>query len=299
MNYQEFVGSVTSFLREALPYGTELNLIPLEKNNGVILEGLTIRKEGERAAPAIYLESYYQEYLAGHSLRQIQETILSYCEDNKFSEHFDADFFSDYRKVRPTVVYKLINYEKNKELLERIPHVPFLNLAVVFYCLLPDTPVGNATVLIHNSHMEYWNITCGELYRDAKQNTPRLLPAEIKTMSQVLSELSDGLSSPEEDEIPMYVLTNSGKALGAACILYDGMLKHCAKWLDSAYYLLPSSVHEVILIPEKVVLDKWELVDMVRDINQTQVLKTEVLSDQIYFYSPESGQLSIVKEEKE
>ena len=298
MNYQEFVGSVTGFLREALPCDTELSLVPLEKNNGVILEGLTVRKEGERAAPAIYLDSYYQEYLAGRSLRQIQETILECCEDNCFSEHFDASFFTDYRKVRPTVVYKLINYEKNQELLKRIPHIPFLNLAVVFYSFLPDTPVGNATVLIHNSHMEYWKITCGELYRDAKQNTPRLLPAEVKSMSQVLSELSDGLDTQEEDEIPMYVLTNSGKALGAACILYEGMLKYCASWLDSAYYLLPSSIHEVILIPKAAVSNEQELGEMVRDINRTQVLKTEVLSDQIYFYSPESGQLSIVKEEK-
>lgn len=299
MNYQEFVGSVTGFLRESLPYGTEFNLIPLEKNNGVILEGLTVRKEGERAAPAIYLDSYYQEYLAGHPLREIQETILSCCEDNSFSEHFDADFFSDYGKVRPMVVYKLINYEKNKKLLERIPYIPFLNLAVVFYCLLPDTPVGNATVLIHNSHVDYWKISCSDLYRDAKQNTPRLLPAEIKTMAQVLSELSEGLGGAEEDEVPMYVLTNSEKALGAACILYDGMLKHCAKWLDSAYYLLPSSIHEVILVPEKVVPDSEELAVMVREINRTQVLKTEVLSDQIYFYSPESGKISIIKEEKE
>ena len=96
----------------------------------------------------------------------------------------------------------------------------------------------------------------------------------------------------------MYVLTNSGKALGAACILYEGMLKYCASWLDSAYYLLPSSIHEVILIPKAAVSNEQELGEMVRDINRTQVLKTEVLSDQIYFYSPESGQLSIVKEEK-
>lgn len=298
MNYQEFVGSVTGFLRETLPFGTELRMIPLEKNNGVILEGLAVRKEGEKAVPAIYLDSYYQEYLSGYPLRQIHETILACCEDNDFSEHFDADFFSDYRRVRPTVVFKLINYEKNKKLLERIPHVPFLNLAVVFYCLLPDTPVGNATVLIHNSHMEYWKITCGELYRDAKQNTPRLLPAEVKSMSQVLLELSQGMDDQEEDEVPMYVMTNSRKAFGAACVLYDGMLKHCAKWLDSAFYLLPSSVHEVILIPEKAVPEEAELASMVQDMNRTQVLRTEVLSDQIYFYSPESGQLSMIKEER-
>lgn len=296
MNYQEFVGSVTGFLRDVLPCGTELNLIPLEKNNGVILDGLSIRREGERAAPAIYLDSYYQDYLAGSSLGQIQDTILECCEDLDLSGQFDADFFADYRKVRPTVVYKLIHYEKNRELLKRIPHVPFLDLAVVFYCLLPDTPVGNATVLIYNSHMEYWNISCGELYRDAKHNTPRLLPAEIKTMSQVLFELSDGLDCPEEDQIPMYVLTNSRRALGAACILYDKILMYCAQWLGCGYYLLPSSVHEMILIPKEAVTNERELTAMVRDINQTQVRRTEVLSDQIYFYSPESGQLSMVKE---
>lgn len=296
MNYQEFVGSVTGFLRETLPFGTELSLVPLEKNNGVILEGLTVRKEGERAAPAIYLDSYYQEYLAGHSMRQIQEDILECCEDKDFSEHFDTDFFKDYRKVKSTIVYKLIHYEKNRELLKKIPHVPFLNLAVVFYSFLPDTPVGSATVLIYNSHLEYWKVSCQELYRDAKQNTPRLLPAEMKTMSEVLSEFSNGLDNAEEGGIPMYVLTNSRKALGAACILYDNMLKHCAEWLGSAYYLLPSSIHEVILIPQGAVSDQRELAAMVRDINRTQVLKTEVLSDQIYFYSPESGQLSIVKE---
>lgn len=296
MNYEEFVSSVTGFLRETLPYGTELSLIPLEKNNGVILEGLSVRKEGEHAAPAIYLDSYYQEYLSGRSLKQIQENILECCEDQDFSNQFDTDFFMDYRKVKPTIVYKLINYEKNKALLERIPHVPFLNLAIVFYCLLTDTPVGNATVLIYNSHMEYWKVTCAELYQEAKRNTPRLLPAEVKSMKEVLLELSDGLDRAEEEQLPMYVLTNTRKALGAACILYDSMLKHCAEWLGTAYYLLPSSIHEMILIPQRVVPDQKDLTAMVQDINRTQVLRTEVLSDQIYFYSPESGQLSMLKD---
>lgn len=296
MNYEEFVGSVTGFLRETLPCNTELSLIPLEKNNGVILDGLSVRREGERAAPAVYLESYYQEYLSGSSLEQIQETILECCEDNGFLEEFDGDFFMDYRKVRPTVVYKLIHYEKNKKLLEGIPYVPFLNLAVVFYCLLSDTPVGNATVLIHNSHIEYWHITCAELYRDAKQNTPRLLPAELKSMTEVILELSDGLDGQEEDAVPMYVLTNVRKSLGAACILYENMLKHCGEWIGSSYYLLPSSIHEVILVPERAVPDKRELSAMVRDINRTQVLPTEVLSDEIYFYSAKAGRLVMVKE---
>ncbi len=294
MNYREFVGSVTDFLRESLPYGTELNLIPLEKNNGVVMDGLSIRRIGTWISPTIYLDSYYRDYLGGCSLRGIYDRILESCEDCRFLESFDADFFTDYERIRPTVVYKLVNYEKNRELLKRIPHLPFLDLAIVFYCLLTDTPVGNATILIHNSHTELWKISCGELYQDAKKNALRLLPAELRSMEEVLRELSGGMDEPERGCVPMYVLTNARRALGAACILYEGMLEVCSCQLGGAYYLLPSSIHEVILIPAEAVSDTEELSSMVREINETQVHTTEVLSDQIYFYLPESGKLSPV-----
>ena len=144
--------------------------------------------------------------------------------------------------------------------------------------------------------MELWNVTCGDLYRDARKNVLRLLPAELKSMTEVIRELSDGLEDLGEDSIPMYVLTNSRKILGAACILYDGMLKGCALQIEDAFYLLPSSIHEVILVPKSVISDSRELISMVREINETQVRNTEVLSNQIYFYSPESGRLSLLKE---
>jgi len=293
MNYQEFVSSVTGFLREAMPDGTELDFIPLEKNNGVVMEGLSVRKQGQKVAPTIYLDSYYRDYLEGRSIYGICEKILECCEDCSFMEKFDVDFFLDYRKIKPTVVYKLINYEKNQELLKDVPHIPFLDLAIVFYCLLSDTPVGNATVLIHNSHIDLWRVNCGDLYRAAKVNVQRLLPAKLQTMGEVIRELSG--EDSVEDVVPMYVLTNSRKALGAACILYDGMLEACARRIGEAYYLLPSSIHEVILIPKAAVPDEQELKDMVADINKTQVRNTEVLSNQIYFYSPDSGRLSPVK----
>ncbi len=300
MNYQEFKSSVTGFLREALPDGTELSMVPMEKNNGVRMEGLSVRREGGRVAPMIYLDSCYLDYLAGGSLKDICRQILECCEDSGFMERFDVDFFADYRKIRPTVVYKLINYEKNRELLEKVPHLPFLDLAIVFYCLLADTPVGNATVLIHNSHLDMWHITCSELYRDARDNALRLLPAELKPMGEVLRELAwdsgNGEAREEgDDELPMYVLTNSRKSLGAASILYSGMLGACESKVGEAYYLLPSSIHEVILVPVSVVPGAGDLLEMVRDINATQVRSTEVLSDNIYFYSPESGQLSLVE----
>ncbi len=293
MNYQEFVGSVTGFLRESLPCGTKLELLPLEKNNGVIMDGLSIRRQGQKVAPTIYMDAYYREYLDGRSLKGICDQILECCEDTSFEERFDTDFFTDYRKLKSTVVYKLVNAEKNRELLKKVPHLPFLDLAIVFYCLLTDTPVGNATVLIHNSHMKLWKVTCSDLYRDAKANTEKLLPARLESMAEVIRELSGGMEDPEEVGVPMYVLTNSQKALGAACILYEGVLKSCADRLGGAFYMLPSSIHEVIMVPAPAVGDEQELIHMVRDINQTQVRSTEVLSDNIYLYSPDSGKLTL------
>ena len=91
MNYQEFIGSVTGFLRESLPGGTKLQMIPLEKNNGVIMDGLSIRKEGKRVAPMIYLDAWYREYLDGRSLRGICDQILECCEEPDLENRFDVD----------------------------------------------------------------------------------------------------------------------------------------------------------------------------------------------------------------
>ncbi len=284
MNYQEFVGSVTGFLRESLPCGTKLEMIPLEKNNGIIMDGLSVRKEGKRVAPMIYLDSYYREYLDGRSLRGICDKILECCEDPDFEERFSVEFFRDPELVRGTVVYKLINYEKNKKLLQGIPHLPYLDLALVFYCLLTDTPVGNATVLIHNSHLELWKKNTSWLYEAAKQNTQKLLPSRLVRMEDMICELAGGGEDMNFSGIPMYILTNRQKSYGAACILYEGALEECYEALGENYYLLPSSVHEMILLPASAVSDNRELCSLVQEVNRTQVLDTEVLSDTVYFY---------------
>lgn len=294
MNYQEFVGSVTGFLRESLPGGTRLQLIPLEKNNGIIMDGLSVRKEGKRVAPMIYLDSYYREYLDGRSLRGICDQILECCEDSDFEEHFDVDFFREPERVRPTVAYRLINYEKNRELLQEIPHLPFLDLAVVFYSLLTDTPVGHATVLIRNSHLELWGKNTSWLYEAAKENTEKLLPKRLVSMEDMIYELSEGRQEPEYAGVPMYVLTNSRKSFGAACLLYDGVLGECFRRLEESYYLIPSSVHEVILIPASAVGDSRELCALVQEMNRTQVRSTEVLSDTVYLYSEETRRLEMI-----
>ena len=292
MNYNEFVDSVTGYLREAMPTGTRLEMIPLEKNNGVIREGLSVRRKGRNVAPTIYLDAYYQEYLEGRNLGGIYEQILEYCGDSDFEDRFEPEFFADYGKLRPTIVYKLINREKNEALLEKIPYLPYMDLAIVFYCLLADTPAGSATVLIHNTHLQLWKTGISDIYAAARENAPTLLPARLESMGDVIRELSGGTMDTCEDETPMYVLTNTAKVFGAACILYEGMMDVCRMRIGADFYVLPSSIHEVILLPVGAVPDKGELGRIVREINATQVRDTEVLSDNVYYYSAEEGRLT-------
>ena len=240
------------------------------------------------------MDSYYREYLDGRSLRGICDQILECCEDSDFEEHFDVDFFREPERVRPTVAYRLINYEKNRELLQEIPHLPFLDLAVIFYSLLTDTPVGHATVLIRNSHLELWGKNTSWLYEAAKENTEKLLPKRLVSMEDMIYELSEGKQEPEYAGVPMYVLTNSRKSFGAACLLYDGVLGECFRRLEESYYLIPSSVHEVILIPASAVGDSRELCALVQEMNRTQVRSTEVLSDTVYLYSEETRRLEMI-----
>lgn len=93
MNYQEFIGSVTGFLRESLPGGTKLQLIPLEKNNGVIMDGLSIRKEGKRVAPMIYLDAWYREYLDGKIVARNLRSDPGMLREPDLENRFDVDFF--------------------------------------------------------------------------------------------------------------------------------------------------------------------------------------------------------------
>ena len=90
-----------------------------------------------------------------------------------------------------------------------------------------------------------------------------------------------------KDYVPsdMYVLTNESKLNGAACILYENVLYDFAQKLGADLYILPSSVHEVILLPKLSMFEKDELVNMVKEVNTEGVAADEVLSDHVYEYN--------------
>ena len=300
MEYREFLENVRKEVESRYDSNVSVTLNHVMKNNGTELDGITIMEKDKNIAPTIYINSFYDRYREGVSLKAVVSQIIRIYNQNKNSININADYFENYENVRKTIVYKLVNYQKNKKLLEDVPYKRVLDLAVVFYCLIEQRKGVSATALIHNEHLRIWNVTEDEIYNDALKNTPVLLAGSIVPMSKILSEIA-GTAPVDNDEKVceytgediLYVLTNSSRVNGAACILYDNLLKKFANDVHSDLYILPSSVHEVIIVPKKNAFDKSELADMVREVNEQGVSQDEILSDNVYEYNRKNGLITM------
>lgn len=300
MEYREFLENVRKEVESRYDSNVSVTLNHVMKNNGTELDGITIMEKDKNIAPTIYINSFYDRYREGVSLKAVVSEIIRIYNQNKNSININADYFENYENVRKTIVYKLVNYQKNKKLLEDVPYKRVLDLAVVFYCLIEQRKGVSATALIHNEHLRIWNVTEDEIYNDALKNTPVLLAGSIVPMSKILSEIA-GTAPVDNDEKVceytgediLYVLTNSSRINGAACILYDNLLKKFANDVHSDLYILPSSVHEVIIVPKKNAFDKSELADMVREVNEQGVSQDEILSDNVYEYNRKNGLITM------
>ncbi len=308
MNYNQFLEDVRAAVQERLGSDYEIRIQKITKNNGIVLDGLIIGKTCKNIAPTIYLNSYYMHFTHGMSLQEILEDIISAYKENNDMVMGDMRELLDFNNLKDKVAFKLIQREKNKELLKDVPYIEFLDLAVVFYLILDEHKGGQMTALIHNSHMEPWRVEKEELYRLAKKNTPILLPPEIKTMKEIMcdilkghleelemEEMVDGLLDFDSQKPHLYVLSNKDQINGAGCILYDGCLKDFADSQNSDIIILPSSTHEVILVPDDGKLDYVELRKIVGEINESEVPEEDVLSDRIYKYSQYDCRISLIK----
>jgi hypothetical protein len=170
------------------------------------------------------------------------------------------------------------------------------DLAVIFYIVMSKDNGSTATITVRNNLMKLWNVTTEQLYEMAMDNTQRMFRGTVKSMASIMTEMLGNRMDEEcanefydmavgEDEVPMYIATNNIRIDGSVVILYDGLLREFASRVGSDFYILPSSVHETILVPVSEDIQLDYLRDMVREINRTEVAPEEVLSDNVYIYS--------------
>lgn len=286
MNYQQFVIVVKNEVALALGDDLTLQLHTALKNNGVVRTGLTIIDKRINISPTIYLEEYYKQFQEGFEIDDIVQNLLGVYREVKFEHAWDVHAVKDYETMRSKIVYKLIHAKRNEELLKKLPYIAYLDFAIVFYILFEVGDSGTATIPITHELLELWNVPLDDVHQNAFCNAPVLLPACFKPMQIVIDELmGTNYSDQEPIEDLMYVLTNTLRSFGAACILYEGILEKMYEEIGENYYLLPSSIHEMIIVPESNSPSREHLNEMIAEVNQTQVDEEEFLSDYVYYYN--------------
>jgi len=293
MNYQQFVIVVKDKVALALGNGMSLHIHTALKNNGVERVGLTITDKQINVSPTIYLEEYYKQFQNGFEVEEIVQNLLDVYHEVKFEHTWDVHTVKDFEAMRSKIVYKLIHAKKNETLLQNMPYIAYLDFAIVFYILFEVDDSGTATIPITHELIQLWDVSVDEIQQCAFRNAPALLPASFKPMQLVIEELM-GTNYNEKDfsEDLMFVLTNSLRSFGAACILYDGMLDKISEEIGENFYILPSSIHEMIIVPESNSPSRTHLNEMITEVNQTQVDEEEFLSECVYYYDRTTRALS-------
>lgn len=312
MELQKFMDKIMKALEDYFGPEVKVKTHTVYKNNGILLQGICAMEKGRNIAPTVYINQFFEEYQKGVNFGQIVREIVNFMEQNQVAENLNVDFFLNYESVKKRLVLRLIHREKNKELLKQIPYVKFLDLAVICHCTMDTEEIGNGSVLIHKHHLENWGIEEETLFQDAYENSPRIEPGSILKMSDMMKQVLRDSAKEEIDEIseedyekkekmvelvlenmareideqniPMYVLTNARRYYGAASLVYPDMLETIAELLEDDFYVLPSSVHEIIFVGKASCVEETALNEMVTEVNRTQVEEEEWLSDHVYLY---------------
>lgn len=290
MNFNIFTENIVDLVRKKMGKSYEIRVTKVTKNNDVELTGIIVMAKSDNISPTIYLEGLYEEYREGTAMETLVDKIVSIYEDQIRDINLDMEFFRDFEKVRDRIFYKLINFDKNRRLLEDVPYFRWHDLAIVFYYAMEEELVGKASITIHCQHMKMWGQSADSLYRTAKQNMQDGMPELLISMPELLAQMT-GVPMQREDEIPMYVLTNQDKLYGAAALLYSEKMNKLAERMGCDLLILPSSIHEVLLIPDDHQKGYDFYIKMVDEVNRTQVEPEEVLSYKLYRYSRKKAEI--------
>ncbi|WP_092476628.1 DUF5688 family protein [[Clostridium] polysaccharolyticum] len=293
MDFKEFVQAVVTHFEGKLGQEYTIRVNEVTKNNNVHLNGIILKQEGQKVTPNIYLNGYYEKYEEQKDFEAICKEIWNtYQQALQEADGEALQLDLTWENQKGQIVFRLINYEENQRLAAKIPYIRFLDLAVTFYSLVKLEDDTVSMLPISNAIMEHWQADVKCLLQHAMKNTPSHFPLVFSTLEEVIQKLAgpemiEKVKISDEEHVTMYVVTNQQGINGAAVMLYQEEFHELAEKLGGRVYILPSSIHEVILLPFEEEIDVEKLLELVQEVNQNQVPVEEVLSSHIYLYDSE------------
>lgn len=293
LSYNEFVTYMRENIEDRLEGMDVVNVAvtETEKNNGILLDTLTIEQRGRSCTPVFYLQDLYGEYLREGDIDGLAEQVArQYRYHAGDYQELETGWFDWFENVREKIVLKVVNYDKNQKQLARCPHIRELDLALTFRILMARGADQVGTVLVNHEMMRDWPVTKLELLKLAVANMRRIWQPTLEPVREVIEMLSAAngdKNAPFSDEPPlfsMYVLSNNLRLNGATVLFYTDCIRQFAARIGRDIFVLPSSIHEVLLVPATEEMSAWDLRQIVEQVNRQLVSEEEILSDHVYRY---------------
>ena len=296
MQFNEFKNEIVAKIREYLPEtfkDAEVSLQVVQKNN-LELTGIVIRSIASNISPTIYLDSFYSQYESGEGMSEILQKIAEVRVNHEFEDNFDVECITNWERCRERIIPRIVGIEGNEALLKERVHKIIADLAITYCILLEESySDGAMTVSVTKQLMNNWGLMVEELHEAAINNMPSLVPSTFRSMAEVMRDML-AMSDEEYEMLPMssdeqmFVLTNEIKLNGAAAILDTDLMLSIYERIGG-FYILPSSIHEVLIVPMSSNMQVEDLRAMVKEVNDTQVSLEDRLSYSIYSYNPVDG----------
>ena len=277
MDYEQFINQIAEDLKYSIP-GAVVETIDVSKMQGESYRGISIRPLDSPVAASMNLHGAFERLMDGEDYHDILQGIHDQAvEAVSHGQTFDLDLVQNYERAKERLCVEVIPVKGNEEMLSGIPYVRMEDLAVIHRIDMD----GQASVTVTNGLLEHFGISEEQLHADALASAPEVRPAKVVPMHEMLG-IPDALIDPGAPVL--YVATTDEQVKGAGVIAYPGVMEAAAEKLGGDFYILPSSVHEVLFLPQNGNEDFRSLESMVREINQAEVAPNERLSDQVYHY---------------
>ena len=295
MGFEEFFEEMEKRLQEMLGRGCSLERQETLGINGSVKHSLAVSDREKTICPCVDMGQCYLTYQAGAGLEELAEQILEACGKEAPVTKEDVFRFMEWEFIKGHIFARLINTEKNEALLKEIPYRNYLDLSVVYYARIKGKSGEEAGIIqIRREHMEQWGVDEETLNRQAWKNLRDTNDAVVEYMSSVLHKYCGVESYPYTGRVEheICVLGSRNRTYGAVHMCNREMLLGASLMCGGDFWILPSSIHEVILAP--VVQGKFEaqdLAEIVREVNDTRVEQNEILSYHIYRYYKERGEV--------
>lgn len=286
-DYYGFLDEVAEKLQAAQnPFSGQIriNVKDVEKANGMSYRGIVVADDQLGMGVTINMDKHYKMYLAGKPVDEIVDLVQQQAMD-AFEEKPDVDIsrMKDYESLCSNVIMEAVSREKNAEYLQNVPHFDMADLSIIYRVNLGESRnQGIGVITVDNRLLNSMGVSQDQFQKDVFNQVLSGDPPILKSLTEVLggSFIGDG-SGPDGG---LFLATNSNALYGASVIAIPGFLDQAAEELGGSFYILPSSVHEVLFLKNDQAMEVQDLENMVQEINESIVSPEEQLSDRVYHY---------------